>query len=253
MSSVPKKLQQRTWKGRWAILSLPLPLQAIVIAFGWEVFCSQKNCNKEHGQEGFKIGNYELQKKHHPVQAMKIDTYLESGSRGRRKCCVESETRDRAISLICYIFRRSVQLFQNFVWRRFRTSCAWHNMKIVSWFVRKSTEDLRKVLYLSAFERLLFTSFFCDARSRSNSWAPHILWRQRWCLLWRTCLFLIQKPRNIGASHWNYVALAPHSHQLVAAKADNPARIPLLQFSAKYQFQDCQNDPTTISTVRIPE
>jgi hypothetical protein len=49
------------------------------------------------------------------------------------------------------------------------------------------------------------------------------------------------------------VALAPHSHQLVATKADNPASIPLLQFPAKYQFQDCQNDPTTISTVRIPE
>jgi hypothetical protein len=49
------------------------------------------------------------------------------------------------------------------------------------------------------------------------------------------------------------VALAPHSHQLVAAKADNPARTPLLQFSAKYQFQDCPNDPTTTNTVRIPE
>ncbi len=116
MSSVRRKLQQRTRKGRWAILSLPLPLQAIVIAFGWEVFSSQKNCNKEHGQEDFKIGNNELQKKHHPVQAMNDGyIYLESGSRERRKCCVESETRDRAISLICYIFRRSVQLFQSFV------------------------------------------------------------------------------------------------------------------------------------------
>jgi hypothetical protein len=33
------------------------------------------------------------------------------------------------------------------------------------------------------------------------------------------------------------VALAPHSHQLVAAKADNLARTPLLQFSQSIDFK----------------